>query len=262
MREMDLTLFSVDGKPYLVSDFVAWVNARDVEDLTRPKNKLIEEEVDAYVEEVVLAYEDTRLEAKHNDFRLLMEEYHDGILLFELTDQKVWSRAVQDSAGLAEFHAANPEMFTWPKRLDVGIHTCEDDYISRCVKRTIRRKKDVEGLRRELIAERPLALRNEFGKYAEGDNAFVDRAFVALREGNLEPDSYGLRVLKTTEGGTQVILVHLKEEIEPTPKPLSECRGAAIAAYQDHLEDMWIQELRGKYPHRINREALHSLAGQ
>ena len=262
MREMDLTLFRVDGKTYLVSDFVAWVNARDVEDLTRPKNKLIEEEVDAYVEELVLAYEDTRLEAKHNDFRLLMEEYHDGILLFELTDQKVWSRAVQDSAGLAEFHAANPEMFTWPKRLDVGIHTCEDDYISRCVKRTIRRKKDVEGLRRELIAERPLALRNEFGKYAEGDNAFVDRAFVALREGNLEPDSYGLRVLKTTEGGTQVILVHLKEEIEPTPKPLSECRGAAIAAYQDHLEDMWIQELRGKYPHRINREALHSLAGQ
>ena len=133
MREMDLTLFSVDGNPYLVSDFVAWVNARDVEDLTRPKNKLIQEEVDAYVEEVVLAYEDTRLEAKHNDFRLLMEEYHDGILLFELTDQKVWSRAVQDSAGLVEFHAANPELFMWPKRLDVGIHTCEDDYISRCV---------------------------------------------------------------------------------------------------------------------------------
>ena len=262
MREMDLALFGVDGKPYLVSDFVAWVNARDVEDLTRPKNKLIEEEVNAYVEEVVLAYEDSRLEAKHNDFRLLMEEYHDGILLFELTDQKVWSRAVQDSAGLVEFHAANPDLFMWPKRLDVGIHTCEDETIARCVKRNIRRKKDLEGLRRELMAERPLALRNEFGKFAEGENAFVDRAFVALREGNLEPDSYGLRVLKTTEGGTQIILVHLKGEIDPKAKSLDESRGAAIAAYQDHLEDMWIQELRDKYPHRINREALHSLAGQ
>ena len=111
------------------------MNARDVKDLTRPKNKLISEEVDAYVEEVVLAYEDSRLEAKHNDFRLLMEEYHDGILLFELTDQQVWSRAVQDSAGLESFHAANPELFTWPQRLDVGIHTCEDEAISRCVKR-------------------------------------------------------------------------------------------------------------------------------
>ena len=128
----------------------------------------------------------------------------------------------------------------WPKRLDVGIHTCEDETIARCVKRNIRREKDLEGLRRELMAERPLALRNEFGKFAEGENAFVDRAFVALREGNLEPDSYGLRVLKTTEGGTQIILVHLKGEIDPKAKSLDESRGAAIAAYQDHLEDMWI----------------------
>ena len=117
----------------------------------------------------------------------------------------------------------------------------------------------MEGLRRELIAERPLALRNEFGKFAEGENAFVDRAFEALRQGNLEPDSYGLRVLKTSEGGDQIILVHLKEEIPPTPKSLKESRGAAIAAYQDYLEKEWIAELRAKYPYRINREALHSL---
>ena len=259
MREMDLVLFKVNGQPKLVSDFVAWINAKDVQDLARPRKELIEDEVEAYVEEILLAYEDSQLENKHNDFRLLMEEYHDGILLFELTDQNVWSRAVQDSAGLAAFHAENPELFTWPMRLDVGIHTCEDETISRCVKRTIRRKKDVEGLRRELIAERPLALRNEFGKFAEGENAFVDRAFEALRQGNLEPDSYGLRVLKTSEGGDQIILVHLKEEIPPTPKSLKESRGAAIAAYQDYLEKEWIAELRAKYPYRINREALHSL---
>lgn len=259
MREMDLVLFKVNDQPKLVSDFVAWINAKDVQDLARPRKELIEDEVKAYVEEILLVYEDSQLENKHNDFRLLMEEYHDGILLFELTDQNVWSRAVQDSAGLAAFHAENPELFTWPMRLDVGIHTCEDETISRCVKRTIRRKKDVEGLRRELIAERPLALRNEFGKFAEGENAFVDRAFEALRQGNLEPDSYGLRVLKTSEGGDQIILVHLKEEIPPTPKSLKESRGAAIAAYQDYLEKEWIAELRAKYPYRINREALHSL---
>ena len=259
MREMDLVLFKVNDQPKLVSDFVAWINAKDVQDLARPRKELIEDEVEAYVEEILLVYEDSQLENKHNDFRLLMEEYHDGILLFELTDQNVWSRAVQDSAGLAAFHAENPELFTWPMRLDVGIHTCEDETISRCVKRTIRRKKDVEGLRRELIAERPLALRNEFGKFAEGENAFVDRAFEALRQGNLEPDSYGLRVLKTSEGGDQIILVHLKEEIPPTPKSLKESRGAAIAAYQDYLEKEWIAELRAKYPYRINREALHSL---
>ena len=104
-----------------------------------------------------------------------------------------------------------------------------------------------------------MALRNEFGKFAEGENAFVDCAFVVPREGNLEPDSYGLRVLKTTEGGTQVILVHLKEEIEPTPKSLSESRGAPLQRTKTTSKTCGFKSC--KYPHRINREALHSLAG-
>ena len=261
MRKSELgrTLFSVAGQPHTVAEFVDWSNRGLVHNLTRTANMKITQEVDRFVDEVVLAYEDTQLEAKHNDFRLLMEEYHDGILLFELTDQKVWSRAVQDSAGLVDFHGRNPDLFMWPERLDAGIHTCEDAKIAKRVRKVLRKTADVEGLRRELIAERPLALKNEFGKFAEGDNAFADRAFAGLKDGSLVPDKRGLVVLETTEGGDQVILVHVKEQIPPTPKTLDECRGAAIAAYQDHLEDEWIMELQRKYPHNINREALFSL---
>ena len=257
--ELGRTLFSVAGQPHTVEEFVDWSNRGLVHNLTRTANMKITQEVDRFVDEVVLAYEDTQLEAKHNDFRLLMEEYHDGILLFELTDQKVWSRAVQDSAGLVDFHGRNPDLFMWPERLDAGIHTCEEAKIAKRVRKELRKTADVEGLRRELIAERPLALKNEFGKFAEGDNPFADRAFAGLREGSLVPDKRGLVVLETTEGGDQVILVHVKEQIPPTPKTLDECRGAAIAAYQDHLEDEWIMELQRKYPHKINREALFSL---
>ena len=124
-----------------------------------------------------------------------MEEYHDGILLFELTDQKVWSRAVKDSAGLVDFHGRNLDQFMWPQRLDAGIHTCEDVKIAKKVRKALRKTGDVEGLRRELIAERPLALRNEFGKYVEGDNAFADRAFAALHDGLWSPKN-GLVILK------------------------------------------------------------------
>ena len=56
-----------------------------------------------------------------------------------------------------------------------------------------------------------------------------------------------------------VPLVHVKEDMAPTPKSLDECRGAAIAAYQDHLEKEWIMELQRKHRHKINREALYSL---
>ena len=65
-----------------------------------------------------------RLEAKHDDFRLLMEEYHDGILLFELTDEKVWSKAVKDTAGL-EAYAAHVGDFMWGMRAEVDIFADE-----------------------------------------------------------------------------------------------------------------------------------------
>ena len=257
--ELGRTLFSVAGSPRTVEDFLTWANAGKIRNVDRPQATMVSEEIDNYVAQELLAYEDTQLEAKHNDFRLLMEEYHDGILLFELTDQKVWSRAVKDTTGLMEFHGQNRNEFMWEERLDAGIHTCEDAKIAKKVRKELRKNSDIEGLRRELIAERPLALRNEFGKFVEGENGWADRAFEALRDGSLAPDKHGLTILETTEGGDQIILVHVKEHLMPMPKALDECRGQAIAAYQDHLEKEWIMELRRKYPHDINREALYSL---
>jgi peptidyl-prolyl cis-trans isomerase SurA len=257
--ELGRTLFSVAGSPRTVEDFLTWANAGKIRNVDRPQAAMVSEEIDNYVAQELLAYEDTQLEAKHNDFRLLMEEYHDGILLFELTDQKVWSRAVKDTTGLMEFHGQNRNEFMWEERLDAAIHTCEDAKIAKKVRKELRKNSDIEGLRRELIAERPLALRNEFGKFVEGENGWADRAFEALRDGSLAPDKHGLTILETTEGGDQIILVHVKEHMMPEPKELDECRGQAIAAYQDHLEKEWIMELRRKYPHDINREALYSL---
>ena len=257
--ELGRTLFSVAGSPRTVEDFLTWANAGKIRNVDRPQAAMVSQEIDNYVAQELLAYEDTQLEAKHNDFRLLMEEYHDGILLFELTDQKVWSRAVKDTTGLMEFHGQNRNEFMWEERLDAGIHTCEDAKIAKKVRKELRKNSDIEGLRRELIAERPLALRNEFGKFVEGENGWADRAFEALRDGSLAPDKHGLTILETTEGGYQIILVHVKEHMMPEPKELDECRGQAIAAYQDHLEKEWIMELRRKYPHDINREALYSL---
>ena len=257
--ELGRTLFSVAGSPRTVEDFLTWANAGKIRNVDRPQAEMVSEEIDNYVAQELLAYEDTQLEAKHNDFRLLMEEYHDGILLFELTDQKVWSRAVKDTTGLMEFHGQNRNEFMWEERLDAGIHTCEDAKIAKKVRKELRKNSDIEGLRRELIADRPLALRNEIGKFVEGENGWADRAFEALRDGSLAPDKHGLTILETTEGGDQIILVHVKEHMMPMPKALDECRGQAIAAYQDHLEKEWIMELRRKYPHDINREALYSL---
>ena len=166
---------------------------------------------------------------------------------------------MKDTAGLVAYHEAHLDDFMWDDRLDVAIYTCEDADIAKKVRKALRKSGDVETLRRELISERPLALRAESGLFSQGENAWADRAFAALADGSLVADKKGMLMLETSEGGSQVILVEVKAQLAPTPKALDECRGQAIAAYQDHLEQAWIEELRLKYPHDINREALYSL---
>jgi len=69
------------------------------------------------------------LEEKHPDFKYLMKEYHDGILLFELTDQQVWSKAVKDTVGLQAFYDKNKNNYMWDERLDASVYTVRDPEI-------------------------------------------------------------------------------------------------------------------------------------
>src|ERR1043165_8898857 len=77
-----------------------------------------------WVEETIVSFEDSQLEKKYTDFANLYREYRDGILLFDLTDQKVWSRAVKDTAGLRAFYEKNKNNYMWEERAEVTIYKC------------------------------------------------------------------------------------------------------------------------------------------
>ena len=257
--ELGRSLFSIDGNKTTVQDFINYANTQKHRGLNRPSEMILKSLIHQMVEENLLAYEDERLEDKHSDFRLLIEEYHDGILLFELTDNKVWSRAVRDTSGLEEFHANNSELFMWPERLDIAVYTCEDAKLAKKVKKGVKTGADIESMRRELIGERPLAIRTESALYPEGTNTWADTVFYAISKGTFNLKSKAPRFMTFEVGVEGIVLVDVRELVPPTPKSLEEARGQVIASYQDHLEKEWIMALRRKYPIEINTSVLYSL---
>ena len=74
----------------------------------------------------LLAYESGLLEQKYPEFKYLMEEYHDGILLFNITDNQVWSKAVKDSAGLKTYFDKHQGEYNWKERADVSVYYLKD----------------------------------------------------------------------------------------------------------------------------------------
>jgi len=211
------------------------------------------------IEEELLAFEDARLEDKHNEFRMLIEEYHDGILLFELTDELVWSKAVRDTSGLEQYHELNNDLFMWQDRLELGIYTCEDEGVSKVVRKAVKKGQDMVVVRRELIAERPLALKIEEGLFSMGDNNWADSVFSAISNKTFSLDSKAPRFMTLNIGDTGVILIDVIDIIEPKHKTLNEARGQVIASYQDFLENEWIESLRLKYPVSIKKDVLYEL---
>lgn len=201
-----------------------------------------------YSRQYVLNYEDSRLEEKHNAFRLLMNEYRDGILLFELTDQKVWSKAVKDTTGLEEFYAGNKDKFLWEERVDATIYTCKSTSISAAVIKSLKKGKSKAEILTRQNAKSELNLQVKEGIYLKEDEDIL--AKIDWKEG----------ISESVELDDQHYVVLVNRVIPKEPKKLDEARGLVTAEYQNHLEDEWISFLRNKYKYTVNKDVLYRLA--
>ena len=252
------TLLTIGDESATVADFVDYLNIVKIRNADAGANTVIDEQLTSWSDKLLLDYEDARLEAKHDDFRLLMEEYHDGILLFELTDEKVWSKAVKDTAGLEAYHAAHVGDFMWDTRAEVDIFTCADEKAVKAARKAVKKGNDLVAFQRDYNAENGNSITLTSGRFSEGDNTWGDRVLADAAAGTLSEKAPAFATYEG--GGDETVLVHVGAVRSPEPKTLAEARGQVIAAYQDHLEAEWIEALRAGTTVEVNRALLQTLA--
>ncbi len=203
-----------------------------------------------FVDNMLQQYQKNHLEEKYPEFRYLMQEYHDGILLFDLTDKLVWSKAASDTAGLEAFYKKNSKKYMWGERLDVAVYTCKDSATAlKALKLAPQREKkklSAEWLAAKVCPEDTTrsCIKIEELKVEKGDNPLVEKAGWSVGISGLIPDN------------GKVVFVVKKKIIPISQKTLQEARGLVIADYQDELEKRWIEELRSKYKVEINEDVL------
>lgn len=203
-----------------------------------------------FVEEKLLEIEESRLELKHPEFARLMKEFRDGTLLFELTEKKVWNRAIEDTVGLQNYYDTHKDNYMWDKRVDASVITCASAAMAAQVRKMLRKK----GVDKEKVLEKfneegkTPQVTIENGLYERGQNNLIDQA------------GWELGVSKNFIGDDgKVTFVQINEVLPPMSKKLSESRGYVVADYQAQLEKEWIKELRAKYPIVIKDEVLKTI---
>ena len=205
-----------------------------------------------FVDQQLLKYEDSKLEEKYPEYKALLKEYKEGILLFNLTNKKVWLKAVEDTIGLQNFYIKNSNNYVWEDRVNATVYTCVDLSTAKLVKRLIhkkhRNKITDEQILKEVNDDSPLSVQINAKKFVKGDNKYVDSVTWKI----------GISKDVVLENGSYVI-VDINELLPSAIKTLDETRGKVISDYQSYLEAEWISYLKSKYSIKINFEVLYSL---
>ncbi|MBJ6108964.1 peptidylprolyl isomerase [Hymenobacter sp. BT523] len=114
-------LFTIKGKPYTVKDFLTYAQQNQRPRTGAQPSFAMQQLYDQYVEQSLTDFEKNSLETKYEDYRMLVKEYRDGILLFQLMDEKVWSKAIEDTVGLKKYFAENQAKYQWDQRVQGSV---------------------------------------------------------------------------------------------------------------------------------------------
>ncbi|GIV34981.1 MAG: peptidyl-prolyl cis-trans isomerase [Chitinophagales bacterium] len=244
-------LFELAARKYTQADFAIFAENQKGHPRNKTAYEIFSDIYEKFVEDACLKYQDSQLEARYPEFKALMQEYHDGTLLFALTDQKVWTKALQDTAGLRAFHEQHKYNYMWDQRLDAVIYTAKNQKAAKTARKLAAKSKlDVQAILNKVNAKDTLhpVLSAQQGIFEKGQHPLIDK--VEWKQG-LSPDFIN--------ADSTISFVHVRKVIPPTPKSLEEARGFIISDYQEYLEKQWIAELREKYPVKINYEVLERL---
>ena len=244
--DLDNPLFKIESMIFYQNDFTDYI-LKNQKNNNNFDNLYLD-----FLDKSLFVYEESQLENKYPDFKVLLNEYREGILLFDLTNKNVWKKAVEDSLGLIKYFSDNSDSYQWEKRLSASIYTCIDLSTAKKVKSLLyklnRGSIENSAILEKINKDSPLNLSIESNNFLLGDNKYVD--MIDWKKG-ISKDI-------VTDDGSYVI-INVNEVLPAGNMTLNAVKGKVISDYQKFLDDQWILYLRDKYKYSVNKDLLYTL---
>lgn len=243
-------VYTFAGQQLTSKDFAAYIEKRGSMINTTDPSIFINRTIETCAADQITTYENSILEKKYPEFRYLMNEFHDGILLFDISGKKVWNKSQDDSAGLKNYYESNKTAYLTKPSVEGKIYLLrKKDAMKSLYSSYLKYSGKPDGdkkLHDKFTVRKDTLLSVKQGGWHKGDDSTIDG--VKWEKG----------VYQTTSGGFPALVVITKVN-PPVPLPFSEVRNEMAAGYQDYLEKSWIKQLKEKYSVKIEKSVFEDI---
>ncbi len=251
-KDLENTILVINAKKSITAlQFINYIHSQQKSKVKiKPISKLVDALFEKFIDEQITNYYNENLENEFSDFKFVMDEYRDGLLLFDLMDREIWTRAKSDTIGLQDFYNNHKINYQWKKRFVIDIFSSTDKLVIEKALKLMKKGTSLEAIKEKLNTQ--------------------EKVNIMLRSGVFEEDDAQLSSFQKLSKGISGIVfkdnyyyvLNVTEIKEAGPKLFAECKGKVMSDYQQFLESNWVNELKKEFEVKIQPEVFTTVKKQ
>jgi peptidyl-prolyl cis-trans isomerase SurA len=189
-------------------------------------------------------YYNENLENEFPEFAAVMEEYRDGLLLFDLMEKEIWEKAKTDTIGLKNFFEANKNKYQWNERINADVFSSTKEDVIKKARKFLKKGKDAEYIKKEVNVDNKVHVMEKSGVFEKDSEALP------------KLDKWKEGISDVVKEGDYYYVVKVNEVMPAGPKTFEESKGRVVNDYQQYLESNWVGELKKEFAIQVNKDVL------
>ena len=245
------SLLTINQKKVSGNDFLTFIEKRKQKAVEiKPISQMVSVLYQDFTDEQLNIYHNDNLENEFPEFANVMNEYRDGLLLFDLMEKEIWEKSKTDTLGLQAFYNKNVEKYKWNKRYDILVVSSTKKEFIKKAEKLLKKGKTAAEIKQALNSDKELEVIEKEGVFEEGST---------LLPKNLQ-DKKG--VTSISQDGEYYFVSKIKNIIPAGQKTFEECEGKVINDYQQYLEENWVSDLKKEFTIKVNQDVFKEVKAE
>lgn len=231
-----------------VNDFVKFITrqAKNSSNV-KPISKFVNDSYQKYIDSEIIAYYDAKLESRNSEFKYIVDEYKDGLLIFELLEKDIWNVAKTDTVALQNYYNLNQAKYVLPKRYDAEVFSTKNKKTANKVLKLIKKGKSIDEIKATFNTENDIQVMVRTDVFNELDHALP------------KPLNDSKKVNGLIQENEYFYIVKINQVLPAAQQTFEEAKQRVISDYQQELEQGWVSRLKSEFDVKLDQEVFNEV---